>query len=147
METTAKTEPASDLDILAPDCTVHIGGEEVTVKEFTFLTGLRAEAVARPIIKELAQRYLSADNQEPPLDDLAETFGRNADAFLELLTISTGKERAWLEGLTDMEGRLLMLTFWTVNSAFFMSRLVLGAIASLAAQRKERPEPSDGEKS
>jgi hypothetical protein len=144
-KTEAKPETADELEVLAPDRTLDINGETITVREFRFLEGLRAATHARPILKDMTEIFAQGEGQEPALEELEDIFSRHADAFLALMSLSIGKPVEWFAGLSDMEGRLLLLAFWEVNSRFFMSRLVLGAITRLATQ-KPQAAPAPGAK-
>jgi len=125
--------PAEEAEIIDPDIDIEIGGETVTVREIGFLEGLRLAATARPLLDDLAEQY--EGDAEVGLDRLSETFGRHPEILLDLLTASCGLPRERIEQLGDRDGQLLLMTFWRVNSAFFVQRLLARRLAA------EMPDP------
>ncbi|MFA7666458.1 MAG: DUF6631 family protein [Burkholderiaceae bacterium] len=119
---------ANDLDVLLPDRELAVGGDTVTVREFTFLQGLQAEALVRPMIQDLQALFGAEDDgadEALEFASMAEIFGRHAEAFLTLIATSCGKSREWVAGLSDHDGQILAMTFWSVNARFFTRRLVV----------------------
>ena len=137
-------EANSDEEILFPDLVVEIDGEQVEVREFRYLDGLKATAIARPIIAGY-RRLLDEQGEAFEPEALDEVIGEHAEAWTELLAISTGRDAAWVRSLSDGEGVALSLAFWEANGPFFVRRLMLSA----AAARKIRAdnERSRSEKS
>ncbi len=58
------------------------------------------------------------------------------------MTISTGRPVEWIESLSDRDGQTLSMTFWRVNSGFFMRRLVFGGALAKTLQHLVNPSPS-----
>ncbi|QDR42585.1 DUF6631 family protein, partial [Pseudomonas aeruginosa] len=52
-----------------------------------------------------------------------DALARHADALRELLAISCGQSVDWWGALPRDDGEALVLTWWTVNSGFFVRRL------------------------
>lgn len=108
-------------DIIFPDRTLPIGGEEVAVHEFRYLEGLRAAAVAQPLLSDLLTLIQNEDAMGlPELDRIIEN---NADVWVQLLAMSIGKTADWLAGLSDKDGTLLSMTFWEINGPFLLRRV------------------------
>ncbi|NAW33246.1 DUF6631 family protein [Halomonas alimentaria] len=143
-QTPAADEAASDIEILLPDEAVTIEGEEILVREFRYLEGLRAIALARPLFAELARILEEGEIDALALDGL---IAEHHEAWIQLMAISTGKDESWIEGLRDRDGQTLSMTFWRVNSGFFMRRLVFGgalarAMRQMVAPTTGNPSPS-----
>jgi hypothetical protein len=136
---TDKTDNANDLEVLFPDETLNIAGEQVEVREFRYLQGLQALPLARPILVGLGELL-----QDQTLDPLAleALIAEHQDAWLALIAISTGRPVAWIQGLRDGEGMRLSLAFWRVNAGFFMRRLVFGGALAVALKQRVSPSPS-----
>ncbi|MDX1464125.1 MAG: DUF6631 family protein [Halomonas sp.] len=136
--------PEQDPEILFPDETLEIAGETIEVREFRYLEGLRAIALARPLLKALAELLEDDELDALALDGL---IAEHYTAWIALMAISTGKDEAWIEGLRDRDGQTLSMTFWRVNSSFFMRRLVFGgalarAMRQMVAPTTGNPSPS-----
>lgn len=129
----------SDAEILFPDEMVTVEGEELLVREFRYLEGLRAIALARPLLQGLAELLEGGEIDALGLDGL---ISEHHQAWIELIAISTGKPQAWIEGLRDRDGQALSMAFWRVNSAFFMRRLVFGGALARAMQQMASPSAS-----
>jgi hypothetical protein len=128
----APEDYAEELEILLPDREAELAsGERVQVKELTFLQGLKAARRAGPLLEDLAQlfeRELGAEDAGEDeglgLADLGAVFAGHEDVLLELLAMSTGRSTEWLAALGDADGQAVLMTFWAVNSDFFVRRLV-----------------------
>lgn len=131
--------PASapeDAEILFSDETITIGKEQIVVREFRYLEGLAATPIARPIIQGLRELVAHSGDFEPEaLDELIAT---NRDAWLELVSMSTGKPVEWIAGLRDRAGTDLSLAFWRVNGPFFTRRLQLATALAAGLARLSR---------
>ncbi len=135
-------DAASDAEILFPDEFVTIEGEAVLVREFRYLEGLRAIALARPLLNSLAELLEGSEIDALALDGL---IAEHYTAWIELISISTAQPAAWIEGLSSREGQLLSMTFWRVNARFFMERLVFGG--ALARTMQQMVNPAHSQKS
>ncbi|MBA1147422.1 hypothetical protein H0Z60_10175 [Ectothiorhodospiraceae bacterium WFHF3C12] len=116
-------QDAEDLEVLLPDRTLTVGGEEITVREFRFGDSFRVVPLARPILADLAALRGTESNGE----DLAvfeDLLARHWERILDLIAISADRPREWIERLPDQDGQTLAWTFWAVNGPFFMRRLV-----------------------
>ncbi|GEK71599.1 MULTISPECIES: DUF6631 family protein [Halomonas] len=142
----SEQQAEQDPEILFPDETLCICGEEIRVHEFRFAEGLRAIALARPILSAL--REIPEGEDDPELVD--HVLADHLDAWLALIAMSTDKDVAWVRSLPDADGQSLSMVFWRVNGAFFMRRLVLAGgladsirgVANLCPSRKSSPSSS-----
>ena len=126
-------ESAAEADILMPDRDITVSDPEtgadvlLTVKEYRFRDGLRAQFVAQELIADLAR--LSGDAAELTVDGLHACLGAHADAWLELCSIATERAVEWIACLQDSDAQTLSMAVWEANSGFFLSRIlaVLGS--------------------
>ena len=132
-----KTAPAdNELEILHPEQELTLAGETITVHEFTFLEGLKAQQWVEPIVTDLGGLFTDGPRRDPGLAELNAVFAEHASALLELLSLATGKPRDWLERLSDADGSLLTLAFWTVNSSFFLRRILTDRVVKGVREEK-----------
>lgn len=130
----------NELDILFPNRQLLVGGEEVTVREFTYLEALRLGAKALPLLIAMEE----AGRDTPDLLLLDRLLPQYVDIWFDLLAVATGRDTDWLKALGNRDGERLMLTFWAVNQDFFVRRiallrLVAGSAAAEAASKKGDP--------
>lgn len=114
-------EREREADILFPDRSITINGEAVTVKEFSYLEGLKAAAIAQPLLADLLLLIQSEDALG--LTELDRIIGQNADAWTELLGLSIGQTADWVAGLSDKDGTRLSMMFWEINGPFLVRRV------------------------
>ncbi len=122
-----------DADILFPDATLTVAGEDITVRELTFAQGLKLGGIARPLIDSMADLFAADD--EPAYSNLAEVFAEHDGIVMQLLSAATGKDEAWLQQLSDSDGQALLMTLWSVNQDFFIRRLVTRSMEKAQQQR------------
>ena len=106
-----------DLAILHPDREIQVGGEQVTVREYGFVEGLRIRAAAAPLIDDLYQVMRGGDSD---LDSIYALLVEHDQLLVDLMATSINKDVEFIQGLSDGDGSLLMDTWWVVNSAFFI---------------------------
>lgn len=146
MPTWGGDAPASELEILVPDHTLTLSdGESVTVHEYSFMEGLRVDALAGGLIKPLQDLFLASrdDGVGLRLQDLAAVFGAEPMLMAELLAMACDREPEWVQALPDQDGQLLMLAWWNVNQGFFVRRLVTELGARLGRQGAPRQAGAD----
>ncbi|MBS0212308.1 MAG: hypothetical protein JSR26_03890 [Proteobacteria bacterium] len=127
-----------DLEILHPERTLSVGGREVTVREYGFLEGLRLASAAQPLVDALAAAALADPNGQLGLDAVTTVLSASPEALIACVARAADVEPAWVEALDDADGQLLLLTWWLVNSGFFVRR-VLRAVALAQASRAAGP--------
>jgi Family of unknown function (DUF6631) len=122
----------NELEILHPDQEIELAGEKITVREFRFGESLKLTPKVQPMIAAMSDSLTDKDAASETLVVMA---GDYSDLFLELIEVSTGKSREWIEALTDADGMTLLSAFWQVNRPFFMRRLLLHSTARMVAER------------
>lgn len=111
----------NESDLLFPNLTLSIGGEEVVMHEFSYLEGLKAAAIAQPLLSDLSA--MIQDKENIGLPELDRVIGTNAELWLQLLALSIGKTVEFVQALSDIDGTLLSMTFWELNGPFLLRRV------------------------
>ena len=114
---------ADDMAIMHPDREVFIAGVLVTVHEYRFWEGLKLRALAKPFLDDLYVLF-SAAGSAPAFEDVADLFGAHETVVQEMVAQASGQKREWIQRLGDQDGDALLLTWWLVNSGFFIRRLL-----------------------
>lgn len=138
----------NQLEVLIPDHSLTLSdGEAVTVHEYSFMEGLRVDALAGGLIKPLQDLFLTSrdEGEGLRLQDLAAVFGADPVIMAELLAMACDRRPEWVKALPDQDGQLLMLAWWNVNRSFFVRRLVTELGARLG--RQEAPRQAGAESS
>ena len=131
-----------ELNVLFPDIEATVSDPDtgaavvLTVREFRFLEGLRAQAVARPFIDALAAA--TGTDGERALDDAAvvAVLAEHGETWIALTAAACGRDPAWLERLSDVDGDRVSEAMWSANGGFFMRRVV--AVVAAARKRTKR---------
>ncbi len=146
--TTAPADPAEQMKVLFPDVTVEVTdpatGKAVTltVAEYRFLDGLKAQALGEPLIRDLALlagRAATAGGEDATdgegestagvdLAALEAVVGRHGELWLDLVALASGRDAAWLAALSDKDAREVTGAMWGANLHFFIRRVVAGAV-------------------
>lgn len=140
----------NNLEVLLPEITLNLQGREVTVREYSFVQGMRVDALAKSIYDGLERLFLSgdplrdSDKAELILDELQSVWGADPELMTRLLAMSTGEPEAWIDSLPDLAGQTLLMSWWTVNRHFFVRRLAKRMAARRARERLtgERSSPA-----
>lgn len=135
---------ASDVTLdeaLNPDVTLTIGSEQITVRAFRCLEGMRAMSNAKPIVEQIRKLAITHGNEVPP-DAIMDCIANHPDSWLELTAMATGQPRDWIEKLSYDDGLTLALTMWGVNKDFFLNQLMLAVTLSESAQHLSDPSTS-----
>jgi len=87
--------------------------------------------MAQPLLKDMGELFAGMAEGSDPVDLAAinALFCKDPALIVELIALSTGEQKDWIEGLSDEDGQLLMMTWWRVNKDFFVRRLVTGMVA------------------
>ena len=142
-------DPATELAVLFPDVDLEVRdpdtGEAValTVREFRFLEGLRAQALAGPFVAALAEVVGTGEEDALEPATVAGLMAEHAKTWLSLIALATDRELAWVARLRDVDADALSEAMWSANAGFFMRRVV----ASVAAARNPRVKGSRSAKS
>lgn len=148
VDSTAKQAPAAtpaagadDLSILQPDGEIEIQGETIQVREYRFFDGLRLQQQHRAFFDALYDLLAPADPaaQAPTFDDVLALIGMHADSVQAMVALSIGKPAEWVGELSESDGDALLLTWWQVNSGFFVRRVMRRAL-----QQRLEGSGSDG---
>lgn len=113
----------NDLEVLMPDEQMEIAGESVIVREYRFITGLQVDAIVKPLRQELVALFADAEAEDFDYAALAAVFGRYPELVRDLIALSVEKPATWVKQLNDTDGQVLLMTWWQVNSHFFVQRL------------------------
>lgn len=113
-----------DINILAPDVNVQVGGRTLTVHELTLRQSLQVHARMAPVMRALAPHYAEGGDGVG-VETVLAALAAEPDLACELLALCTGQEESWIAGLPERDGTHLMLTFIAVHIPFFVTRLEL----------------------
>lgn len=133
----AKQPPAAaddaSLEVLLPDRQVTIGGRALVVRELRFEEQLRHNHLLVPIATALSALSRSTLEGAESINAVYDVLAANVDGLRELMALSCGHPQEWIAQLPPAEGEALLLTWWTVNSGFFVRRLWRPRLIALAA--------------
>ena len=119
---------ADDLQILMPDADLTIAGETITVREYRFFDGLVIVKQAAPFIDDL-YNLLGREGAAPPsFDDIEMLVATHRDLVKEMVALSVARTAEWVGALSDTDGDALLLTWWEVNTRFFIRRVMRRAL-------------------
>ena len=105
-EPAAGGDPRAELDALFPDRDVPVRDPDtgeaaaLTVREFRFLEGLRAQTVARPLVQAWAA-LAPGDGELADAGAFEAAMAEHAETWLALLALATGRDAGWLARLPD----------------------------------------------
>ncbi|MEX2524444.1 MAG: DUF6631 family protein [Gammaproteobacteria bacterium] len=116
---------ANDLEILAPELTITVGGREVTIREPSWLQALEWEGPLKPVIHDLGEA--ASEGHESFIDTCMSLDVANKDTLLDFMAFCGDVDKEWLMSLKDDQGRLYQLAFWRVMRGFFARRLSLAS--------------------
>lgn len=122
----AKPQPkpqdgADDLDVLSPDVELEVGARTVTVREYRFISGLRARAKAKPLIDDLEKFVADGGAAEAGVEDYVELLATHDVLVRELMVDSIdGADADFIDGLNEADGEALLLAWWGVCGRFFV---------------------------
>jgi hypothetical protein len=124
------TEGADDLAIIHPDVTETIAGRRITVREYGFIEGLRVRAFMRPFTADLAAVF--AAGGEALVEDVLDLLGDHIDVVQQAIAqsiatpgeLASDEDLAWVRGLDDADGDLLVNLWWGVCGLFFVRQVV-----------------------
>jgi hypothetical protein len=122
-------ESENEVEVIHPERVIQIKGEDITVNEIDFLQGLTAGPLARPLIKDMSTCF-EEKGEAITLEEIGQLFSLHREIVFQLMSMVSGKDRDWIMSLNDSDGQTLMLTFWRVNSGFFVRRLLTRKLAA-----------------
>lgn len=130
-----KDESANELEILVPERDIEIAGTAITVREYSFIEGLKLRSKMQPLIDALYKSITAT--AMPELEDIIIILSEQNELIVELVAQSAGVEIDWIEELGQEDGYRLMLTWWAVNGPFFVSTAVQRVHAALAVKARQ----------
>lgn len=133
-------EKDDSLEILQPDLEIELGGVKIVVREYRFFEGLRLMAQAKPFFDDLYST-VARPGTAPSFDDITELLGKHEDIVPSLVALACDRDAAWVRALGQLDGELLLLTWWQANSSFFIRRVMRRALQA----RLEKAVPSAGD--
>lgn len=131
-----------DLEVLAPEQTVTVAGEPVTVRELTFGETLRHAREVGALTTALRDVFRPGVDRAAQVALIDATMTRHPDAVLALVAAATGREPAWIEALPSAEGELLVWAWWQVHLGFFVRRLAPAVLHQQAGASAGSSPPS-----
>lgn len=114
-------EGLHDLEILYPEAELTVAGRAITLREYTFVQGLKLRAKIQPFLNGLSK--LTATPELTPLESILDLLADYQDSVLELMSVSANVEVEWIKRLNDEDGQLLAFTWWRVCGPFFVRQL------------------------
>lgn len=128
-----ENQATSELDILYPNRDITVGGETVTVKEYTLIQQMQHNAKLAAFIATLRNQLASVDKPENARwDEIMQALADNYEAIIELVAVSINKPVEFVANLNAQEGEDLMLLWWAVNSNFFTRKAVQPLVEQIA---------------
>ena len=116
----AAERETSDMEVLHPERTVILGGEEITVREYGNVEWLRLLPTVEPMVSAVTQMLASPD--EPNYEVVLNTIAVHTDQMLPLVLQTVGRDLEWLETLPPADVESLLMVWWGVNYHFFVQR-------------------------
>ena len=129
-------EKSNEAEILFSEQQLEIKGEKLTVREFSFIEGLRVNQMVRPFIKSMRHVFTEED-KDSDFSSMSAVFSDHMDVLIDLMSISTGQPVEWFSTLSDTEGQTLLMAFWSVNKAFFINRLLIQGMRNQQASASD----------
>lgn len=130
VEAPAPETGADDLLVLHPDATQTIGGRAVTMRAYRFVPGMRVRAKSPQLVRDLqAQIESGTALTEEITDVLAAHEALVRELMLDAIEgadqePARAEWAAWIAGLDDTDGELLLLVWWGVCGPFFLRTIV-----------------------
>lgn len=111
-------QAAEDLNVLFPDVSITVAGQQVVVREYPFMQWLELRVDCGELIESLAE--LISQKDEVETDELLEFFENHFQEIKVLILESIAGDAQFLSQLNDVEMQNLIFTWWRVNKHFFL---------------------------
>lgn len=131
-----------DLAILHPDRPAEIAGVKLTMREYRFAEALALHAPIARFTDAFTQ--VALDGNFADLDSLRSVFGERQDDVVQLIAAACDQPPEWVASLSAEEGENLLLLWWSVNSPFFVRRVLLSVGLAKAREPLGGPTSSSG---
>ena len=127
-EELAELYPDVDLVVRDPDTGKPVS---LTVREFRFIEGMKAQITAQPLIAELTSLTGDrlADDGGPDPSVIDAVLGKHAEIWIDLCGQACGRETHWIARLRDEDARAMNGAMWTANGQFFFRRIIEHALS------------------
>lgn len=111
-------QAAEDLNVIFPDSTIVIAGENIVVTEYPFVKWLELKVHCGDLLEAMSE--LLTQSEQLSTDDVLEFFENQFYEIEFLIRESIQRDFEWLETLSDTEMQNLLFTWWRVNRHFFL---------------------------
>lgn len=127
--------PADNLATLFPVRELQLAGVMVTVHEYTLQEQLKHRQVLKALTDAFAGMVSATGSQEDiALDTLFDVLADKHAELLCAVAVSCSQPVEWVSALSGEDSELLMLTWWSVNAAFFTRAALRPQVERLAKQ-------------
>jgi|GEM_PF-398380 len=109
---------AEDLEILHPERIVTIGGRTLTVREYSFVEGLRLRPLYQPLLDALYETM--QHGEVPRTDEVQAILAEHLDATLQLIAVAADTDVDYVSSLNLRDGNQLLDAWWGANGPFFL---------------------------
>ena len=114
---------ADDLSIMAPDRSIMVGGEWITVREYRYFEGAKVRDTAKEFFAALYE-LIGMGEQPPTFEAVEELIAKHAELVKFMVSVACDRDIAWAQNLGEAEGDEVVLTWWVVNAPFFIRRVL-----------------------
>ncbi len=131
------TANKADVDVLFPEKSFEVNGEQITVRPFYFGEFPKVVKLLQPILTTLANsqllRVTTTEGGEQKLhvvvpENIVEVMSNlmldSSEPLIDLLSFATGKPTDWFDTLPFDKGVELSALWFEVNKDFFVRRVV-----------------------
>lgn len=127
---------ADDLSILFPDRTIRIAGQSVTVRELRFTEQLKHHHLLAPLAAALEAAEPTALAGPDSVNRIYDLLASHEEQVVALVAICCDRDETWVRNPpTPADGENLLLTWWGVNSGFFIRRVWRPKLVALASRQ------------
>lgn len=113
-------QDVNELEVLNPDFTIEIGGQNITVREYGHVEWFRLLYRVEPLVALIAERLSSQKNV--PVEEVFLIFSEHMDAMLPCILQAADMTFEVFNTLKTEEIELLVIAWWRVNHHFFINR-------------------------
>ncbi|KRG65803.1 hypothetical protein ABB27_14630 [Stenotrophomonas terrae] len=131
--------PAEGTPVLNPDITLPLGGEQVTVREYSFFEAMGVVYTDRSFLDDCVA-LLSAAAQDP-WEAVRSLVGRHRGFIVGAIAAACDRPESWVLGLEPLEQDRLFSTWWAVDGHFFVQE------AAVVLRSRRVASPSTGKPS
>lgn len=110
---------ADEINVLLPNREVIIGGETVTVREYSLRDSMVLYPYIDVITTEISELF-KTDN-DIPITAVEPIFAQNYDTLTVLIAHATSTSIEFIDSLNSLDGMKLIDMWWIVNAHFFIN--------------------------